>query len=368
MENFIQQYNDQFSYPNNVYNKTSQDHNTLYEGLITNVREENRIGCNYDVRLLDWDVVLTGCKNGIGQSAGYSGIGNYSSLEEGTPVLVLCKQGFMADAIIVGTTHNEGNYKKFYEEGQLQKPGELEQNRLFNQPSPYPSRITQTRATTNLYKASDILEPYNSPEFYSRKEREKQSEAHGYPGVVHGISPYGYEFNYSLGSQIYYSDGNIISASVGSKQTKTSQAVKIAATHSRHAELLEGKTRTQQTPDINTQGLTPLVSQQKRSSGSFQATDSYRAEQHRILAGIYQKAAQDINAQTAARFEKAKNIQSKLGTDLPLQASSSAAGANGTQVVAGMFNPTPSTDQLTDHQVELARVLALKSITGVDGQ
>ena len=43
-------------------------------------------------------------------------------------------------------------------------------------------------------------------------------------------------------------------------------------------------------------------------------------------------------------------------------------GANGSQVVAGMFNPTPSTDQLTDHQVELAKILALKSITGVDGQ
>ncbi len=44
------------------------------------------------------------------------------------------------------------------------------------------------------------------------------------------------------------------------------------------------------------------------------------------------------------------------------------AGANSSQDVAGMFNPTPSTDQLTDHQVELARVLALKSITGIDGQ
>ena len=43
-------------------------------------------------------------------------------------------------------------------------------------------------------------------------------------------------------------------------------------------------------------------------------------------------------------------------------------GANGSQVVAGMFNPTPSTDQLTDHQVELAKILALKSVTGVDGQ
>jgi len=43
-------------------------------------------------------------------------------------------------------------------------------------------------------------------------------------------------------------------------------------------------------------------------------------------------------------------------------------GANGSQVVAGMFNPTPSTDQLKDHQVELAKVLAIKSTIAVDGQ
>jgi len=44
------------------------------------------------------------------------------------------------------------------------------------------------------------------------------------------------------------------------------------------------------------------------------------------------------------------------------------SGANGSQVVAGMFNPTPSTDQLKDHQVELAKVLATKSMIAVDGQ
>jgi hypothetical protein len=50
------------------------------------------------------------------------------------------------------------------------------------------------------------------------------------------------------------------------------------------------------------------------------------------------------------------------------QAKSAQAGENGSQDVAGMFNPTPSTDQLKDHQTQLAQVLAIKSATGVDGQ
>lgn len=310
MESTIRHYNDQYSYPF-VTREVNQGHFRINEGIVVNVKESNRVGCFYDVRLFEYDLVIKSCKH-MQSNAGYA-VGNYQPLEQGTPVVVAFNQGVTTDGIILGTLHLEGDYKKYYEEGQLQKPGETDQQALYNQPAGYPSRLTQTRADISIKGGANLLEPYSSPEFFSSVEGIAESQP--YPAIVDIKSPYGDVTHYSLGPQLNYTDSNIVNVTGGDFSSNPTKLSRIAQMHSEHSLLLQGVRAVNTGESIDTDSIESFVVVPPTQT-SFVAPDAYRAEQHSALAELYMSSAQSSNASSAGRFEEASRLQTALGSEL----------------------------------------------------
>lgn len=311
MDNFIKQYNDQYSIPF-VTEQVNRGHFRIHQGIVTNVKEVNRIGCFYDVRVLEYDLLIKNCKH-MQSNAGYSGNGVYQPLEQGTPVVLAFNQGLTTDGIILGTLHLEGDYKKFYEEGKLQEPGELGEGELFNQPSGYPPRLTQSRATIDIKGSAALLEPYSSPEFFS--DAASVSQAQPYPAVVDIKSPYGDSITYSLGPLVNYTDSNITNVTGGDFSSTVSQSTRIARMHADHSLLLQGVRIINTGEELDTSRINSFVVVPP-SSTSFIVSDSYRAEQHSLLADSYMNSAQSLNFSSSARFEEAARLQENFGSEL----------------------------------------------------
>ncbi len=337
------------------YQKVYQEHNQIKYGRITNVRRKNHLALTYDVTLFDTgELLVQGCKVSTSES-GFNGVGSFRPLNEGTPVIVAFKNGILQDGIIIGCFNAEGLYKDYYEEGKLQKPGQVTKDGgEFNQTLGHPNRITQEDSCFDVMGGKTRLSPYDSPEYHSLTE--DRIKSYPMPSSIGMKNQGGDLVNYTLGANITYSDGNIIAISAGDREEKSSKLLRFSTMHAQRATLIKGvayKTTSISEVEGSEAGssnldlrsspsdftsidsgslsftgvsstavskeidsIIPLVQKTASSTAGDAINDEYRAEQEAKLAELYAQASKSQNQLTAARQTEAKSIENEFGNEL----------------------------------------------------
>lgn len=285
--------------------------NHLYMGKVVNKQRHHDLTQSYDVRLFDWDVVLPQCKKSA-EYAGYNGTGHYEGLQEGDPVLLLCRNGFLEDAVIIKSLWTNGDYKKFLGEGTGNKPGELVDGAEANQVSIHPNRVTQPEASFDVVPTKMLASSYDSPEFHV----DTQSKADARPQAGSIFMRNGMEsVAYTYGSQINYAQGNHITVSSGTKEDKCSQLLRLASTHSRIANYLT--TNTLPAPSAGLAPLTPpSTANNTISDFNEPLPSSYRANMNAELARMALGEAQQCNVGAASLDKQSSTLNSTYGAQV----------------------------------------------------
>lgn len=311
----IQDLNNRFTHPH-AYEKVYQKHHELKFGQIVNVQRNNHLGLTYSVKLFDaGGLILENCKL-ASTDYGFNGTGTIQPLNEGTPVALLSKMGMLQESLIIGAFTTEGNYKDYYQQGNLQKPGQTEEGIEFNQPLGHPNRITQEDSYFQVIGGKTIGNDYDSPEYYI--DPEKRSQAQPTPSSITLKNQGGDAVQYTLGTNITYSEGNIIQFSGGDREQRVSKLLRYAAMHTKRAELIQkfAPLSVEEAEQKKTKGgMIPLVSS-KTSEVEDVISSSYRIEQERKLAELYAEAAKNQNQVSTARLTSASELQNQFGSEL----------------------------------------------------
>ncbi|MBD2201545.1 D-alanyl-D-alanine carboxypeptidase family protein [Calothrix sp. FACHB-1219] len=318
---FISNYNDQYTWSHG-FQKVYQAETNLKEGRIVNVTKQSHISNTYDVELFETEILIEGCRVATSYS-GFNGVGTIQPLEEGTPVLVQFKNGVMQDGYIVGCFFTEGIYKQFYKEGKLQEPNQLVEGSEFNQVSGHPNRITQEESYFKAVGSKVINSSYSSPELLTDPKDKYSNRT--VPSSIELRNQGGDIVQYSMGTNVVYSDGNIVQVSSGSREEKTTKLLRLAAMHLKKAEMVEGKYAISPTEATNQKSPTglksllskPVVPDNKTVTPNVIFTPEYIANQERKLAELYTQAAQVQSQLTAARQTAAQSLTQQYGTEVP---------------------------------------------------
>lgn len=315
--------NDHFLWGNafkNTYRGNNSGSPTIKQGKIVNVTRQNHLAQTYDVEELESGALLTGCKY-ISPTGGFNGTGNFSPLEEGTPVTITCANGQWDEVFITGVFYTEGNYDKYYQDGDLQKPGDIEESLEFNQTPSHPNWIVDPNSTITLYGVNNLYDDFMSPEFTDNLEDKAKSNKQ--PGVIDLATSVGDKVNYALNTIVNYTS-NIINVAEGTAETKCAKLVDFANYYNKQADLLAQTSIIKETPKEEakkTTGLKPIVTKQSNSKnqGSLRSpfTNQYFIDQYRKLAQMYLEQAQACNRGDAARQLVGLQMQAALGSEQP---------------------------------------------------
>ncbi len=317
MDGYITNPNDSYTWRHG-FKQVYQEHTEIKFGRIVNVSRKNHIGMNYQVKLFDaGGLVLENCKL-ASQESSFNGVGIAQPLNEGTPVVIACKNGMLQDAIIIGCFSTEGIYKDFYQKGDLQKPGQTQNGAEFNQPLGHPNRITQEDSYFHTIGGKTLKDAYDSPEYHA--DPAEKLAARPIPSSIQMKNQGGDTVQYTMGANILYSDGNIITVSAGDREEKSTKLLRFAAMHAKRADLIGGPAAaSSQDASANktASGIKPMVVKNSTSSEAADAIpDNYRMEQERKLADLYTQASKAQNQLTSARLNEADTLQKQFGNEL----------------------------------------------------
>lgn len=307
-----------FENPNDIFTQrhafdTRYSSNTLFLGKVTNKQRHHDLTQAYDVFLFDWGTTLRECKR-ANTYASYNGNGEYKPLEDGDPVIVLCKNGITEDAIIIGCFYTSGDYESFLDKGEGLKPGELVNNQEANQPSIHPNRVTQPDAHFKFTGAKNLFSPFDSPEFHLTTQDRATSRLQSGSIEMRNGTEY---VNYTFGSTIHYSDGNNIIVSAGTNEDKCTNLMRLSSMHSKIAELIT-KFSSPSTKEEST-GIKSII---PAMDGSITVSDfneplpaRYRAEQNLELSKLIMQEAQNCNTNSAAGMQAVSDLQANHGNE-----------------------------------------------------
>jgi hypothetical protein len=192
--------------------------NRILSGKVTNVRDHHHIAQTYDVELMDFKdasgapIILRACKR-VSNTASFDGVGTYSPLEEGDPVLLLSKNGKLEDSLILGSFFTNGEYDTFLREGQGDQPFKTYEDTILGhktaaQASIHPSRIAQPDSLVQVVGAKNIATPFDDPRYH--RNIQEQRKASPQAASIEIKNKNGDVVQYSSGSQVYYADKELI--------------------------------------------------------------------------------------------------------------------------------------------------------------
>lgn len=190
------------------------------------------ISMTYMVRLLDYGESSTEhrkvrCRRLVPQ-ASVNGVGEYYPLSDGDPVIVLFKEGSIDTGLIIGSFYTEGNLEDFMVNGDSTKPAELnEGGNWSNQPSIHPDRIAMPDAYVKAIGGSiNTSHLYSNPSFGYTKDRKR--ELSEYPVSIEIRNKLGDVAQWTSGSNIMYSDEDIIMLSLANGVSKCARLERLA--------------------------------------------------------------------------------------------------------------------------------------------
>lgn len=231
---------------NRVDNQVVRGDTRLLRGYVVNVKDHHHISQSYDVAVQDYKnesgnrIILRACKRAVDQ-ASFDGIGEYSPLEEGDPVLLLSPNGKLEDSIIIGSTYTLGLYETYLREGQADDPfstyDSMHGRMTAAQPSVHPSRIAQPDAYVRIVGTKNFQSPFDDPRYHVT--REEQREASPQIGSIEIRNKVGDIVNYSTGSQVYYSDAEILILTNASGTSRCTRLNNMAAYYVSMVERIE---------------------------------------------------------------------------------------------------------------------------------
>lgn len=190
----------------------------VLRGIVTNVKDYHHLSQHYDVKIQDYkqidgsDLILRACKRVVDQ-ASFDGVGVFSPLEEGDPVLLQSPNGKLEDSVIIGAYYTIGNYTNYFREGQADKPftvhpSEFTGTKTAAQPSNHPARVAQPDSYVHIVGGKNRQEPFTDPRYFPDKTGQRAAS----PQVasIEIKNKVGDIVQYSAGAQIYYSDAEIL--------------------------------------------------------------------------------------------------------------------------------------------------------------
>lgn len=308
---------------NQIDNAVVRGDTRLLRGFIVDVKDHHHISQTYDVEIQDFKneygqaIVLRACKRMVQQSS-FDGVGEYSPLEEGDPVLLLSPNGKLEDSIIIGTNYTLGNYKNYLREGVSDEPFKVHES--FNgqktaaQPSVHPSRIAQPDSYVRIVGTKNFQSPFDDPKYH--KDKNTQREASPQIGSIEIRNKVGDIVNYSTGAQVYYADADILIVTNASGTSRCTRLNNMAAYYGSMVDRIQSYLGVSSTSDEDQEEVGEVSEDQPQSlSGStnnpsliLSGIDSNRAnlasidfnewsptqyhlEQAQKLAKIYREAA-----------------------------------------------------------------------------
>lgn len=307
-----------------VDNSVVRGDTRILRGYIVNAKDHHHISQTYDVRIQDYKnesgvpITLRACKRAVDQ-ASFDGIGEYSPLENGDPVLLLSPNGKIEDSIIIGSVYTLGQYDKYLREGQSDEPFSTYESfhkakKTAAQPSVHPSRMAQPDAYVRIVGTKNFQSPFDDPKYH--KDKETQREASPQIGSIEIRNKVGDIVNYSTGCQVYYSDADILIVTNASGISRCSRLNSMAAYYTSMVEKIqqylgvksEGSEEEEKIEEASDQVPTSLSGPSSDTSLILEGIDSNRADiksidfnewsptqyhldQARKLAKIYREAA-----------------------------------------------------------------------------
>lgn len=206
----------------------------VIEGLV-GMESPEHIGMSYNVRLIDTGHLIK-CRRLV-DNASFDGVGEYSPLEEGDPVIIAYKEGMLQDGIILGSFYTEGTYKDFYIKGNSVPPkSNPSDSTESNQPSIHPNRIAQPDAWFHMIGGK--VSPYRDPALTDGSSSHRASKR-PFPASIQLKNKMGDVAQYARGDIIFYSDSNIILFSSQEGKSKCKRLKELAIYYQEMVDELE---------------------------------------------------------------------------------------------------------------------------------
>lgn len=189
--------------------------------------EAHHITSTYNVALTDMhddrggEIVIHNCSQVL-PNAGLDYTGVREPLMDGTPVLLLCKDGVFDQAYIIGCVRLSGDYDEFILKGNVPKPfsvGEGWQGEQVANPGPsFPYVVARPEDYVRVTPMDNLLSGFGRPEY--EQELKGKARKRPQPGSVEIRTMGGDEVHYCKNTFAIYADRQVVILALSGSETK----------------------------------------------------------------------------------------------------------------------------------------------------
>jgi hypothetical protein len=189
--------------------------------------EAHHITSTYNVALIDMhddrggEIVIHNCSQVL-PNAGLDYTGVREPLMDGTPVLLLCKDGVLDQGYIIGCVRLSGDYDEFILKGNVPKPfsvGEGWQGEQVANPGPsFPYVVARPEDYVRVTPMDNLLSGFGRPEY--EQEVKGKARKRPQPGSVEIRTMGGDEVHYCKNTFAIYADRQVVVLALSGSETK----------------------------------------------------------------------------------------------------------------------------------------------------
>ena len=299
--------------------------------------ESHHISSTYNVSLTDMhddhggEIIIHNCSQVL-PNAGLDYSGVREPLMDGTPVLILCKDGVFDQGYIIGCVRLSGDYESFLLQGNVPKPfnvveGWQERERTANPGPSFPYVIARPEDYVRITPMDNLVAGYARPEY--EKEEKGKAKKRPQPGSVEIRTMGGDIVYYTKNTFSIYADRQVVILALSGNETKCTALAQHASYYAERYEALKAAIESAPTKDDkgtmsnwNTGkpvGYTKDLSQTDRTSLDWGEPMGvkYHLDELYKLAQEYRKASAACNSASAALSKGIANTEKKAQGNTP---------------------------------------------------
>ncbi|WOL31302.1 beta-lactamase enzyme family protein [Microcoleus phage My-WqHQDG] len=303
--------------------------------------EAHHITSTYNVSLIDMhddhggEIVIHNCSQVL-PNAGLDYTGVREPLMDGTPVLVLCKDGVFDQGYIIGCVRLSGDYDDFILKGKVPKPfsvGEGWQGERTANPGPsFPYVVARPEDYVRITPMDNLVNGFGRSEY--EQGLKGKGKKRPQPGSIEIRTMGGDVINYTKNTFAVYADRQVIILALSGNETKCTALAQQASYYAERYEALKAAVEAAPNKDekrvmdnwsdsSKPVGYTKDLSQSDRTSLDWGEPMGvkYHLDELYKLAGEYRKASAACNSESAslskgiAGVEKSTTPADKADTD-----------------------------------------------------
>jgi Beta-lactamase enzyme family len=293
--------------------------------------EGQHITSTYNVSLTDihdeggGEVVIHNCSQVL-PNAGLDYSGVREPLVDGTPVLVLCKDGVFDQGYIVGCVRLSGEYDDYLLKGKVPKPFNVEEGwqgeRVANPGPSFPYIVARPEDYVRITPMDNLVSGFGRPEY--EQEVKDKAKKRPQPGSVEIRTLGGDIVYYTANTFSIYADRQVVILALSGTDTKCTALAKQAAYYASRYEAL--KKAVESAPDKDDKGAmsnwntnkpvgyTKDLRQDDRTSLDWGEPMGvkYHLDELYKLAQEYRKASSACNSSSAAMSQGIENAKPQV--------------------------------------------------------